>query len=43
LQRYQPELDPERCGAVAVGIDTIEIARIKRTRADVGERFLQRV
>jgi holo-[acyl-carrier protein] synthase len=43
LRRYQPELDPERCGAVAVGIDTIEIARIRRTLVDFGDRFLQRV
>ena len=43
LQRYQPELDPERCGAVAVGIDTIEIARIRRALADFGDRFLRRV
>ena len=43
MQRYQPELDPERCGAVAVGIDTIEIARIRRTLADFGDRFLRRV
>ena len=43
MQRYQPEMDPERCGAVAVGIDTIEIARIRRTLADFGDRFLQRV
>ncbi len=43
LQRYQPELDPERCGPVAVGIDTIEIARIRRTLADFGDRFLWRV
>jgi holo-[acyl-carrier protein] synthase len=43
LQRYQPDLDPERCGAVAVGIDTIEIARIERTLADFGDRFLRRV
>jgi holo-[acyl-carrier protein] synthase len=43
LQRYRPELDPERCGAVAIGIDIIEIARIQRTIADFGERFLQRV
>jgi holo-[acyl-carrier protein] synthase len=43
LQRYQPELDPERCGAVAIGIDTIEIARIQRTIADFGDRFLCRV
>ena len=43
LRRYQPEMDPERCGAVAVGIDTIEIARIRRTLADFGDRFLHRV
>jgi holo-[acyl-carrier protein] synthase len=43
LQRYQPELDPERCGAVAVGIDIVEIARIRRTLADFGDRFLRRV
>jgi holo-[acyl-carrier protein] synthase len=43
LHRYQPELDPERCGAVAVGIDIIEIARIRRTHADFGDRFLRRV
>jgi holo-[acyl-carrier protein] synthase len=43
LQRYQPELDPERCGAVAVGVDIIEIARIQRTLADFGEQFLRRV
>ena len=43
MRRYQPELDPERCGAVAVGIDTIEIARIQRTFADFGDRFLRRV
>ena len=43
MQRYEPELDPERCGAVAVGIDTIEITRIMRTLADFGDRFLRRV
>jgi holo-[acyl-carrier protein] synthase len=43
LQRYQPVLDSERCGTVAVGIDIIEIARIQRTLADFGDRFLQRV
>jgi len=43
LGQYQPELDPERCGAVAVGVDIIEIARIRRTVADFGDRFLQRV
>jgi holo-[acyl-carrier protein] synthase len=43
LQRYEPELDPERCGAVVVGIDTIEIARIGRALTDFGDRFLRRV
>jgi holo-[acyl-carrier protein] synthase len=43
LQRYQPEMDPERCGPVAVGIDTVEIARIRRTLTDFGDRFLRRV
>ena len=43
MQRYQPELDPERCGPVAVGIDVIEIARIQRTLADFGDQFLRRV
>jgi holo-[acyl-carrier protein] synthase len=40
---YQPEFDPERCGAVAVGVDIIEIARIQRALDDFGERFLRRV
>jgi holo-[acyl-carrier protein] synthase len=40
---YRPEFDPEREGAVAVGIDIIEIARIQRTIDDFGERFLHRV
>ena len=43
LPPYEPEFDPERCGAVAVGVDIIEIARIRRTLADFGERFLRRV
>jgi holo-[acyl-carrier protein] synthase len=43
LRRYQPELDPERCGMISVGIDIIEIARIERTITDFGERFLMRV
>jgi len=43
LQRYDPEFDPERCGAVSVGVDIIEIARIQRTLADFGDRFLRRV
>jgi holo-[acyl-carrier protein] synthase len=40
---YRPEFDPEREGAIAVGIDIIEIARIQRTYDDFGERFLHRV
>lgn len=40
---YQPNFDPESEGAVAAGIDIIEIARIKRTLDDFGERFLRRV
>lgn len=40
---YAPQFDPEREGAIAVGIDIIEIARIKRTYDDFGERFLNRV
>ena len=40
---YVPEFDPERSGAVAVGIDVIEIGRIRRVLHDFGERFLQRV
>lgn len=40
---YQPQFDPEREGAVAVGIDIIEIARIQRSLEDFGERFLNRV
>jgi holo-[acyl-carrier protein] synthase len=43
LQQYEPEFDPERCGAVSVGVDIIEIARIQRTLADFGDRFLMRV
>ncbi len=40
---YRPKFDPEREGAIAVGIDIIEIARIQRTYDDFGERFLNRV
>ena len=43
LQRYEPQFDPEQCGAVSVGVDIIEIARIRRTVADFGDRFLRRV
>lgn len=40
---YVPEFDPEREGQLAVGTDIIEIARIKRSLNDFGERFLKRV
>lgn len=43
LGLYVPEFDSERSGLVAAGIDIIEIARIQRTLADFGERFLRRV
>jgi holo-[acyl-carrier protein] synthase len=41
--RYVPEFDAEASGAVAVGVDLIEIARIARVLADFGDRFLRRV
>ena len=41
--RYVPEFDPERSGLVAVGIDVIEIGRIRRALDDFGERFLRKV
>lgn len=40
---YQPEFDSEQEGAVAVGIDIIEIERIERVYRDFGERFLKKV
>jgi len=40
---YVPEFDPERCGAVTVGIDVIEIDRIERVLTLYGERFLRKV
>lgn len=40
---YIPEFDPEKSGRIAVGVDIIEIARIKRSLDDFGERFLNRV
>ncbi len=43
MGNYVPEFDAERSGLVAVGVDIIEIARIERTLADFGERFLRRV
>ncbi len=43
MRWYEPEFDPDRCGMVSVGVDDIEIARIERTLADFGERFLRKV
>lgn len=43
MTRYVPDFDPERSGLIAAGVDVIEIARIQRTVADFGERFLRRV
>jgi holo-[acyl-carrier protein] synthase len=40
---YIPEFDPERSGAIAVGVDIIEIARIERVLKLYGDRFLNRV
>ncbi len=40
---YTPVFDPNSEGAVAVGTDIIEIARIQRSYDDFGERFLRRV
>lgn len=39
---YVPVFDPEREGRLAVGTDIIEIARIKRSINDFGQRFLNR-
>lgn len=40
---YVPEFDPDKSGAIAVGIDIIEIERIERVLAEFGQRFLDRV
>lgn len=40
---YHPVFDPDSEGAIAVGIDLIEIPRIQRAIDDFGERFLRRV
>lgn len=42
-RRYEPEFDSELVGAVATGVDIIEIARIGRALDDFGERFLRRI
>jgi len=41
--RYVPNFDAEAAGAIAVGIDVIEIARIQHVLDDFGDRFLRRV
>lgn len=40
---YVPVFGPDAEGAVAVGVDIIEISRIQRTYNDFGERFLRRI
>jgi holo-[acyl-carrier protein] synthase len=40
---YRAEFNPDRCGAITVGLDVIEIARVERTLADFGQRFLDKV
>ena len=40
---YVPEFDPEKSGAIAVGIDIIEIDRIERSLMEFGQRFLDRI
>lgn len=39
---YIPEFDPDKSGAIAIGIDIIEIERIQHVLDDFGERFLNR-
>ncbi len=41
--RYEPVVDADRVGAVAVGVDVIEIARIERVLQEFGDRFLRKV
>ena|SRR5688572_11485821 len=40
---YRPELDPEKVGEVAVGLDVIEIERIAEIVQQHGDRFLRRI
>lgn len=40
---YVPVFDPDASGAVAVGVDLIEIPRIARALSDFGDRFMRRV
>ncbi len=41
--RYEPVMDADRVGAIAAGVDIIEIARIERVLREFGERFLRKV
>lgn len=43
LGSYVPEFDADLAPRVVAGVDIIEIARIERTLADFGERFLRRI
>ena len=40
---YVPNFEPDGSGAIAAGVDVIEIDRIQRALTDFGERFLRRV
>ena len=40
---YQPNWDPERAGPIEVGIDAVEIARIRDALTRFGDRFLTRI
>ena len=42
-KRYEPVMDPDRVGAIAAGLDVIEIDRIDRVLREFGERFLRKV
>ena len=41
--RYQPIMDADRVGAIAAGVDVIEISRIERVLGEFGDRFLTKV
>lgn len=40
---YAPTFDPERSGAITVGVDIIEIDRIAKMIEQHGDRFLRRI
>ncbi len=43
LDLYAPDFDPDSSGAIAVGVDLIEIGRIQRALGEFGDRFLRRI